>query len=302
MSVVAGIDPEPVAVPIGARSRGPWTGMVLTSLRLWRTRIGLGIVLLLVGVAIFGPFFAPHSPDAFVTSVYGQPSSVARLGGDNLGRDVLSRVLWGGRSVLLLAFLATAIGMVSGVVIGLVAADSRGRLDDVLMRTMDVVLAFPQIVLALVAVATVGPKLWLVVLIVGISHTPRVARLTRGAALEIVERDYVKAADVLGVSRSKILFGEVLPNITSPLLVEASLRMTYSIGLIAALNFLGFGLQPPAADWGLMINENRNGLVIMPWGAVAPVVAIALLTIGTNLVADGLSRALIGLDRGRSDG
>src|SRR5262249_28992906 len=117
----------------------------------------------------------------------------------------------------------------------------------------------------------------------------------------VVERDYVKAADVLGVSRWRILFGEVLPNITSPLLVEASLRMTYSIGLIAALSFLGFGLQPPAADWGLMINENRQGLSIQPWCVVAPVAAIALLTIGTNLVADGLARALIGIDRGKSD-
>ncbi len=169
------------------------------------------------------------------------------------------------------------------------------------MRSMDVVLAFPQIALALVAIATVGPQLWLVVLVVGITHTPRVARVTRGAALEVVERDFIRSAEAMGDSRLRIMFGDVLPNITSPLLVEAGLRLTYSIGLIAALSFLGFGLQPPAADWGLMINENRQGLTLAPWGVVAPVVAIALLTIGTNLVADGLSRALIGIDRG-SDG
>jgi peptide/nickel transport system permease protein len=163
---------------------------------------------------------------------------------------------------------------------------------------MDIVLAFPSIVLALVMVATVGPKIWLLVVAVGITTMPRVARVTRGAALEVVERDFVQAAEAIGEARPKILFGEILPNITSPLLVEASLRLTYSIGLIAALSFLGFGLQPPNADWGLMINENRQGLTIQPWGTVMPVIAIALLTIGTSLIGDGLARAAIGIDRG----
>ena len=166
------------------------------------------------------------------------------------------------------------------------------------MRGMDVILAFPSIVLALVAVATVGPKLWLIVLVVGLTTMPRVARVTRGASLEIVERDFVQAAEAMGESRLKILAGELLPNITGPLMVEASLRLTYSIGLIAGLSFLGFGLQPPNADWGLMINENRQGLTVQPWGVVMPVIAIALLTIGTSLIGDGLSRASAGIDRG----
>ena len=131
--------------------------------------------------------------------------------------------------------------------------------DDFLMRAMDVILAFPSLVLALVAVATVGPQLWLLVLVVGITTAPRVSRVTRGSSVEIVERDFVRAAEAMGESRRRILLGEILPNVASPLLVEASLRLTYSIGLIAALSFLGFGLQPPAADWGLMINENRQG-------------------------------------------
>ena len=211
---------------------------------------------------------------------------------------MLSRFLWGGRSVLGLSVAATAIGLVLGAAIGLVAAYSRSILDDVLMRGMDVVLAFPSIVLALVAVATVGPKIWLLVLVVGLTTAPRVARVTRGASVEIVERDFVQAAEAIGESRFKILVGEVLPNITSTLLVEASLRLTYSIGLIAGLSFLGFGLQPPDADWGLMINENRQGLTIQPWGVVLPVLAIALLTIGTSLIGDGLSRAAAGIDRG----
>ncbi len=290
------------AAPITAPPVGrPGIVLLRRALRHARTKIGLLLVFLLFGVALIGPFFAPHSPTEFVGLGNSSPSSAALLGTDNLGRDVLSRFLWGGRSILGLALLATVLGLVLGTTIGLVAAYSRSLLDDVLMRAMDVILAFPSIVLALVAVATIGPKLWLLVIVVGLTTAPRVARVTRGASLEIVEKDFVQAAEVLGESRGRILLGEILPSITSPLMVEASLRLTYSIGLIAGLSFLGFGVQAPRADWGLMINENRLALTVAPWGAVMPVIAIALLTIGTSLVGDGLSRAAIGLDRGGGD-
>jgi peptide/nickel transport system permease protein len=266
--------------------------------RVWRqrrTKLGAALVVAVVGTALIGPFFAPYSPSEFVAAPYAPPSDAALLGADALGRDVLSRFLWGGRSILGLSLAATGIGLLFGIAIGLVAAYSRSLLDDVLMRAMDVVLALPSIVLALVAVATVGPKLWLIVLAVGFTTAPRVARVTRGAALEIVEQEFVHAAEAIGESRRKILLREVLPNITSPLMVESSLRLTYSIGLIAGLAFLGFGLPPPAADWGLMINENRQALTLQPWGVVMPVVAIAVLTIGTSLVGDGLARASAGI-------
>jgi peptide/nickel transport system permease protein len=275
--------------------------LVLLLRRAWRqtrTKVGVVLVLLLVGIVVIGPFFAPHSPSEFVGAPYEDPSSSSLLGTDNLGRDVLSRFLWGGRSVLGLALAATALGLALGVTIGLVAAYARATMDDVLMRAMDVILAFPSLVLALVAIATVGPQLWLLVLVVGITTAPRVARVTRGSSVEIVERDFVRAAEAIGESRRKILLGEILPNVSSPLLVEASLRLTYSVGLIAALSFLGFGVQPPAADWGLMINENRQGLTVQPWGVVAPVLAIALLTIGTSLIGDGVARASAGIERG----
>jgi peptide/nickel transport system permease protein len=165
------------------------------------------------------------------------------------------------------------------------------------MRILDVVLAFPQIVLTLLFVSILGPRLWLIVLIVGVSHAPRIARVARAATLEVSQRDFVRAAEAFGIARWKILFNEILPSITSPLLVEFGLRLTYSIGLIAALSFLGFGMQPPAADWGLMINENRIGIVIQPWPVFVPVLLIGILTIGTNLIADGLGRALIGIER-----
>jgi peptide/nickel transport system permease protein len=160
---------------------------------------------------------------------------------------------------------------------------------------MDVLLAFPQIVFVLLLVAGFGPQLWLIVLAVGLTHMPRVARVARGAAVEVVVRDFVRSAEALGESWWRILAAEVLPNISSPLLVEFGLRLTYSIGLIAAVSFLGFGLQPPAADWGLMINENRIGLTLQPWAVVLPVAAIGLLTVGMNLVTDGIARAAIGI-------
>jgi peptide/nickel transport system permease protein len=287
-----------VPVTVVPKRQRPIVVLFRRAWRLGRTKVGVGLLLLLVAVAVFGPFFAPHDPAAFVGAPYSKPSSTALLGTDTLGRDVLSRFLWGGRSILARSVAATAIGLFFGVTIGLIAAYSRGRLDDVLMRLMDVILAFPAIVLALVAVSTAGPQVWLIILVVGFTTMPRVARVIRGSAAEIVERDFVQAAEALGEPRRKILMGELLPNITSPLMVEASLRLTYSIALIASLSFLGFGRQPPAADWGLMINENQQGLTVMPWGVLAPVIAIALLTVGTSLVGDGLSRASAGIDRG----
>jgi peptide/nickel transport system permease protein len=274
--------------------------MLSDALRLGRTRVGVAIVIALVLVALVGPLVAPYSPTEFVGIPNSPPSGDAVFGTDALGRDVLSRFLYGGRTVLWLSAAATLLGVTLGVIVGLVAAYARNWLDDVLMRGNDVLLAFPQIIFVLLAVSALGPKLWLIVLTVGLTHAPRVARVIRGAALEIVERDFVKSAEVVGEARWRIVFAEVLPNVTSPLLVEVGLRMTYSIGLIAGISFLGFGLQPPDADWGLMINENRLSITVQPWAVLLPVIAIGLLTIGTNLITDGLSRALAGIDR-RSD-
>jgi peptide/nickel transport system permease protein len=291
---------EPAALPQAARRASPWRALLLTAWAQHRTKIGLAITLMLVLVALVGPYVTPYPPDQGLETQlpYASPSSDARLGTDNLGRDVLSRFLAGGRSVLVLSGLSTALGMVLGVAVGLLAAYSRGRLDDLLMRSMDVLLSFPQIVFALVLAATVGPELWLLVLAVGVTTMPRAARVTRGSAVEVVERDFVRAAEAIGVPRRRILVSEVLPNISSPLIVETTLRLTFNIAVVAGLSFLGFGLQPPAADWGLMINENKNGLTLQPWPVLMPVFAIALLTIGTSLIGDGLSRASIGIERG----
>ena len=302
MSDVAAVDAVPVVED--DKHRSPSRVLLATAWAQHRTKIGLGITLLLIGVAVFGRLVAPYAPDQGVVGQlpYASPSSDALLGTDNLGRDVLSRFLHGGVSVLVLSGLATALGMALGISVGLLAAYSRGKLDDALMRTMDVFLSLPQIVFALVLAATVGPKLWLLVAAVGLTTMPRAARVTRGAAVEVVERDFVRAAEAIGVPRRKILLSEILPNVSSPLIAETTLRMSFNVAVVAGLSFLGFGLQPPAADWGLMINENQNGLTIQPWPVLLPVIAIALLTIGTSLIGDGIARAAIGIERGRTGG
>jgi peptide/nickel transport system permease protein len=295
LSLEAAVEPVGPGAPV--LQRRAWLGILRNALRLARTKIGLAIVGLIVVIAVFGPLVAPHSPTEFIAVPNSGPSSDAIFGADALGRDVFSRFLHGGLTVLWLAAAATLVGVVLGVGIGLVAAYARNWLDDLLMRGNDVVLAFPQIILVLLAVSAIGAKLWLIVLAVGLTHAPRVARVMRGAALEVVERDFIKAAEAVGEKRSRIIFGELLPNVTSPLLVEIGLRMTYSIGLVAAISFLGFGLQPPTADWGLMINENRLSITVQAWSVLLPVLAIGLLTVGTNLITDGVARAAIGIGR-----
>jgi peptide/nickel transport system permease protein len=267
------------------------------ALRGGRMRAGLALTTFVALVALVGPFVAPHSESALVGPPFQSPSATAPLGTDYLGEDVLSRVLEGGRSVLLLALAATVLGMLIGVSVGLLAGYSRGWGGDALMGATDVVLAFPQIVLVILFVSVLGPELWLIALITAVTHAPRIARVTRGVTAELINREFVEAAEVLGVPRRQLLVGEILPNLTTPLTVEFGLRLTWSIGIVAAVSFLGFGLQPPSADWGLMLNENRNGLTLAPWGVVVPAALIAVLTIGTNLMAEGFARASSGVDR-----
>ncbi len=287
--------PAPLATPV-PRRRAP--GIVPRALRLWRTRIGLAIAGVFVGIAVVGPWFAPHGPQDFVGAPYQKAGGSLLFGADGLGQDVWSRFLDGGRSILVLSFLATVLGVGVGVLVGLSAALSRGRLDDVLMRTTDLLLAFPQILLALIAMATVGPKPWLIVLTVAATTMPRTARVMRGAGVSVVERDFIEAARSIGDGHFRILVFEVLPNVVGTLVVEATLRLTYAIGLIAALAFLGFSTSANAADWGKMVQENANALTLQPWGSLLPAIAIGLLTVGTGLIGDGLARAAGGLDRG----
>src|SRR5262249_54224155 len=283
------------------RVRG--ASLLRRSLRLWRTRIGLALVGVIVLLAIVGPYVAPYGPSTPVPGAVpnSNPSGKAVLGTEWVGQDVLSRLLYGGRSILVMAVLATALGLIAGAAIGLVAAYSRNALDDTPMRGMDVIMALPQIMLALVALAIAGPHAWVIVAAIALTTAPRIARVARGAAQPIVERDFIACSEAMGVPRWRILSGELLPNTLGPLMVEASLRLTYSIGVIAALAFLGLSPNPNDANWGTMIQQNQTVLPVQPWGALAPIIVIAVLTLGTGLIGDGIARTAAGIDRARGE-
>jgi len=291
----------PAAAPAAPRParirRHQWLAVLGPAVRTPRGAVGLALAALVALVAVAGPFVAPHSPDALVTLAYGKPSAAFPLGGDFLGRDVLSRVLAGGWLLLLMAVTATAIGVAAGAAAGVSAAYLRGRSDGLIMRTVDVILAFPQLVFALLLLSILGPRLWLIVLAVGLTHAPAVARVLRSATLDVCERDFVKVAELQGMRPAAVMAKEILPSLSTPLMVEAGLRLTYSIIIMSGLAFLGFGQPPPAPNWGTMINENRDGLSLNPWAVIVPAVLIAMLTIGTNLLTDSIGRVALGVDR-----
>jgi peptide/nickel transport system permease protein len=277
------------------------TPVLRRSLHYWQTQMGLVIGAVVLLLVLLGPHFAPNGPTEFIERPFLAPSQEARLGTDYLGQDVLSRVLHGGRTVLVMAFAAASLGVLVGVTLGLVAGYARGWIDEVMMRALDVLLAFPELVLALLFVSLLGPELWLIVLLTALTWVPRVARVTRSLTMEIVEQDFVRASEILGTKRRTILLTEVLPNLSSPLLVEFALRLTWSVAAIASLSFLGFGVQPPTADWGLMVNENRAAITAQPWAVAAPVLCIAMFTVATSLIAEGFSRAVAGIGRQGDD-
>lgn len=273
-------------------------GLFRTAWTFPQAKIGTALTLVVVLIALLGPWLGPVLTGHTTTDFAGKPFKPDGVfGTDGLGRDVLTRFLAGGTTLLLYAVLATALGIVVGALLGMVAGYGGGRLDSLLMRGNDVLLSFPQLVIALLAIAVIGPEGWLLVLVIGLTHAPRTARVARQATVAVAGQDYIRAAEMYAVPRSRILLREILPNITGPLMVELGLRLTYSIGYIASLSFLGLGIQPPAADWGLMINENRIALVVQPWGVLLPVLAIAALAVGTNLVADALAAAAAGRKR-----
>jgi peptide/nickel transport system permease protein len=259
-------------------------------------RIGFALVAPFLAIALFGQYLAPHDPNAFVGLPFTGRTPGVVFGTDYLGRDVLSRFLAGGRSLVWLAALATAIGVLGGALLACIIAYVRGFFAESVMRLADVLLAFPPIVLALMMLSLLGPQMWILVLVVAVGHFPRTMRVVQAATVGVVERDFIKYDQALGVKPLRMVRKEILPNVTAPIMVELGIRFTYSLGTIAGLSFLGIGIQPPTADWGRMISENRIGLTVQPWGVVLPVIAIAFLAIGSNLIADGVSRVLGGLE------
>jgi peptide/nickel transport system permease protein len=299
MTVNAPAAPAARSRPVQRIRRHQWRALLWSAVRTPRGAIGLGLASFVVLVAVIGPFVTPYSPDvnAPLALDFAKPSAQFLLGTDIEARDVLSRVLDGGWVLLTMAACATTIGIVAGAAAGVSAAYLRGVSDGIIMRAVDVLLSFPQLVFALLLLSLLGPKLWLITITVGVSHAPQVARVLRSATLDVSERDFVKAAELQGMRPARVMRKEILPNLVSPLMVEAGLRLTYSIVIMAGLAFLGFGQPPPTPNWGTMINENRDGLALNPWAVIVPALLIALLTIGTNTFTDAFARVAIGVDR-----
>jgi peptide/nickel transport system permease protein len=254
--------------------------------------VGLVVVIFWVVCAIFWPLFTPYDPYAQdYSAILARPSPAHLFGTDLYGRDVLSRVLAGSREVLIMAPAATLIGLAGGILVGLIAAYYQGWLDEIVMRVMDAIMAFPIIVLALLVLAVLGTSPVNVVLIIGFTYIPLTGRVVRAAALTVRDLDYVAAARLRGARGSDIMLTEILPNIAGPIIVEGTVRVGYAIFAAASLSFLGLGVQPPSPDWGAMVNETHIFLQSNPWIVLAPTLAIASLVVAINLVADGLRRA-----------
>ncbi|QCP14795.1 ABC transporter permease [Pseudoduganella umbonata] len=259
-------------------------------LRQPQLRAGAILTLLALLAAVAGPLLAPHGAADFVGAVYGARAPGAPLGFDYLGRDVLSRLLLGGWSVVWMASAAALAALAAGTALGLVAAYAGGRTDRALGWSADVLLAFPNLILVLLVVSLLGREPWLIVLTAALAFVPGVLRLVRSLALGVAAQEFVEAARLLGYRRRQILLREILPNLLTPLLVHFGTMLSWAVTILSGLSFLGYGVAPPAADWGLMINENRAGLQAQPLAVLAPVLMIVLFALGANLLAEGLAR------------
>lgn len=275
--------PSPEVAAAAVR-RPPWPAEL---------KAGFAIVATIVVLAALAPWIAPHPWDTIVIKQRFQPPSVVNwLGTDDYGRDVLSRVLMGAHLSIAMGVAATVISVVIGVPIGLAAGYFKGATDETLMRAADVLMAIPPIMLGLLVLAVTPPALWKTALAVGFVYVPPIARVTRSVTLALAEEEFIQAARARGETSLFILLRELLPNAWPPLIVEASLRVTYAILLSSALSFLGLGAQPPSSDWGLMIAEARQFIDQAPWIALAPGFAMCILVIGVNLMGDGLRERL----------
>jgi peptide/nickel transport system permease protein len=251
-------------------------------------KIGLLLTLTIVLLGLLAPWIAPHPWDTIsIKSRFLPPNSTYWLGTDEFGRDVLSRVLMGTGLSIAMGVSATLVSLAIGIPIGLAAGYFQGRTDEVLMRFADVLMAVPPIMLGLLVLAVTPPSLWKTALTVGFVYIPPIARVTRSVTLSLAHEDFIQAAKARAETNTYILFRELLPNAWPPLIVEASLRVTYAILLGSALSFLGLGAQPPSSDWGLMISEARSFIDRAPWIALAPGLAMCTLVIGVNLIGDG---------------
>jgi peptide/nickel transport system permease protein len=282
---------ERVLDRIGARWRELRMGRLGLLLESKTAMFGLVFVVFWIVVAILAPVLAPYPPNDTVGPFRDPPSGTYLMGTDQLGRDILSRLLWGSRPILLLAPFSVLCAMAFGITLGLTAGFFGGRVDEVVMRILDAVMAFPTLLLYMIVIAAVGASAINVVLAITIGGTPGIARIVRSLVLEVRSREFVQAARLRGESSVYIMFREILPNCLGPLVVDGCLRIGYASFAIGALGFLGLGLPPPDPDWGRMVAEGRTWIMTAPWIVIFPSLAISSLVVGLNLFADGLNEA-----------
>ena len=291
-SVAPAVEPAGPARSSGLAAIFEHTRYVLGENRV--TAFAFALLIVIVSAALFGPSVVPHDPLASDTAAALKPPSAAHwFGTDQLGRDVLSRVIVGARDILTIAPLATLLGTLAGTALGLVVGYFDGWVDNVVGRAIDAVLALPLVIVALLALAAVGASNFTVILVIGITFTPITARTVRAAVFAERHLDYVAAAQLRGENAPYIMFAEILPNVLPPIIVEATVRLGYAIFAVATLSFLGFGIQPPSADWGLALSESYTLMAGGAWWTVVfDAAAIASLVVGVNLIADAVQGAV----------
>jgi peptide/nickel transport system permease protein len=294
VSPVAAAGPEAAAGPATARQSRTLLGDAVVRFRRNRTALVAGLVLLLlVLLAVFAPLVAPFDPTKIDASHTLQPPSVQHLfGTDNFGRDVFSRVIYGGQLSLTIGLISVGISLVFGLALGLVAGFYGGWGDGVIMRLMDMLLAFPGILLALAVIAILGPGLTNVMIAVGISYIPHYTRVVRASVLSNKGNSWVDAARVIGCGNLRMIRVHILPNVLTSLIVIATLGVAAAILIGASLSFLGLGVQPPTPEWGSMVSEGRDYLRNNWWASTFPGLAIMVAVLTINLLGDGLREAL----------
>ena len=280
--VLSTVKPEDLGAP---RRRRRWSFFAIP-----QAATGVTLLALLLLLVIAGPFIAPDPPNKISDQPILGPSAHHWLGTDTYGRDILSRVLHGGASVILLPLLAVSVAMLVATVVGLLSGYLGGRVDSVVTWIINIALAIPSYLAVLVVVAAFGSGGLVVVTAVAVVYAPYITRVLRSATQAVAPREFVLAARARGESLGWILFREIIPNIGPTLLVEIALRFTYAIMFIASLSFLGLGVQPPSANWGVMVAQNRAMLLIHPIGVLVPALLIGVLAISVNLIADALTQ------------
>lgn len=271
-----------------------WKDVFFRLIKSKTSLVGVCIILLLIVTAIFAPLIATHSPTAYesITDRYQPPSAEHFLGTDALGRDIFSRIVFGTRISIQIGVFTVAISMIIGVLLGGIAGYFGKWIDQIIMRVIDILMAFPSILLAIALVAVLGPSLQNAMIAIGIVGIPQFARIVRSAVLSVKETEYIEAAKAIGAKNGRVLMQHVLPNCLAPIIVQATLSIGTAILDAAGLSFLGLGAQPPTPEWGAMLSDGRAALQNAPWVVAFPGIAIFLVVLGFNLFGDGLRDAL----------